>query len=124
MSVEVNVMYLMRLFFCDPCIHATCCVNVRTSFDLENKPLQGRIQDFLKRGEVHLRATSKKRGGGSGGSPTLGPMLKSLHRGTKRGVRTPWTPPPQSAHPVLKITKYREPKCFYILTCLPLFSSD
>ena len=39
---------------------------------------------------VHLRSTSKKRGGG----PTLGPMLKSLHRGPKGGgVRTPWTPP-------------------------------
>ena len=34
-------------------------------------------------------ATSNKRGG-----PTLGPMLKSLHRGPKGGVRTPWTPPP------------------------------
>ena len=28
------------------------------------------------------------------GGPTLGPMLKSLHRGPKGGgVRTPWTPP-------------------------------
>ena len=32
-----------------------------------------------------------------GGGPTLGPMLKSLHRGPKGGVRTPWTPPPGSA---------------------------
>ena len=29
------------------------------------------------------------------GGPILGPMLKSLHRGTKGGgVGTPWTPPP------------------------------
>ena len=41
---------------------------------------------------VHLRSTSRK-----GGGPTLGPMLKSLHRGPKGGVRTPWTPPPGSA---------------------------
>ena len=31
-----------------------------------------------------------------GGGPTLGPMLKSLHRGPKGGVRTP-PPPPGSA---------------------------
>ena len=47
---------------------------------------------------VHLRSTSKKGGGGPRGGPTLGPMLKSLHRGPKGGgVRTPWTPPPGSA---------------------------
>ena len=42
---------------------------------------------------VHLRSTSKEKGGG----PTLGPMLKSLHRGPKGG-RTPWTPPPWIRH--------------------------
>ena len=41
-----------------------------------------------------IRSTSK-RGGGPDGGPILGPMLKSLHRGTKwgGGVLTPWTPP-------------------------------
>ena len=49
-------------------------------------------------GGVHLRFPSK-RGGGPGGDPTLGPLLKSLHPGPKKGgVRTPWTPPPGSAH--------------------------
>ena len=37
---------------------------------------------FFKRG-VHLRCTSKKRG--PGGGPILGPMLKSLHHGPKKG---------------------------------------
>ena len=53
---------------------------------------QGRIQDiFLKKGGAILGLQAKKRGGGggSGGSPILGPMLKSLHivpgRGPKRG---------------------------------------
>ena len=33
--------------------------------------------------------------GGARGGPTLGPMLKSLHRGPKGGgIRAPWTPPP------------------------------
>ena len=49
---------------------------------------------FLKRG-VHLRSTSK----GGGGGPTLGPMLKGLHRGPKVGVgggggSGPPAPPP------------------------------
>ena len=47
---------------------------------------------FLKGGGVQIRSTSKK--GGADGGPILGPMLTSLHRGTKGGVRTPWTPPP------------------------------
>ena len=34
---------------------------------------------------MHLRSTSKKRGGGPGGGPTLGPMLKSICCGPKRG---------------------------------------
>ena len=53
--------------------------------------IQGRIQDLSKEaGGVHLRSTSKK--GGPGGGPILGPMLKSLHSGPKRGVRNPWPP--------------------------------
>ena len=35
--------------------------------------------------------------GGPGGGPIVGPMLKNLHSGPKRGVRTP-PPPPGSAH--------------------------
>ena len=39
---------------------------------------------FLKGGGgVQIRSTSKK--GGPDGGPILGPMLKSLHRGTKGG---------------------------------------
>ena len=43
---------------------------------------------------VQIRSTSKK--GGPDGGPILGPMLKSLHRGTKGGVMDP-PPPPGSA---------------------------
>ena len=43
---------------------------------------------------VHLRSTSKKRGGG----PTLGPMLKSLHRGPKGGGGGSGPPPPWIRH--------------------------
>ena len=40
---------------------------------------------FFKRwGGGHLRSTSKRKGGPRGG-PTLGPMLKRLHRGPKWG---------------------------------------
>ena len=46
---------------------------------------------FLKRG-AHLRSTSKK--GGPGGGPTLGPMLKSLQRGPKKGGGRPLERPP------------------------------
>ena len=45
---------------------------------------------FLKRGGVLFRSTSK---GGPWGGPILDPMLKRLHSGPKRGVRSPWTPP-------------------------------
>ena len=51
---------------------------------------------FLKGGGgVQIRSTSKK-GGRPDGGPILGPMLKSLHRGTKGGVQTP--PPPCIRH--------------------------
>ena len=43
---------------------------------------RGGSRIFGKRGGGHLRSTSKKRG--AGGDPTLGPKLKSLHRGTER----------------------------------------
>ena len=56
--------------------------------------VQGRIQDFWKGGGSILGLQAKKGGGGPRGGPTLGPMLKSLHRGPKGGVRTPRTPPP------------------------------
>ena len=43
---------------------------------------------FLK-GGAQIRSTIKR--GGPDGGPILGPMLKSLHRGTKGGgVLTPW----------------------------------
>ena len=41
---------------------------------------------FLK-GGGHIMSTSKK--GGQTGGPILGPMLKSLHRGTKGGGANP-----------------------------------
>ena len=41
-------------------------------------------------GILFLALQAKTRGGGPGGGSTLGPMLKSLQRGPKRGVRTPW----------------------------------
>ena len=49
-------------------------------------------------GGVHLRSTSKKGGGSKRGGPTLGPMLKRLHRGPKGGGGPgPLPPPPGSA---------------------------
>ena len=51
---------------------------------------------IFERGGSRLGLQAKK--GGADGGPILGPMLKSLHRGTKGGVQTPWTPPPGSAH--------------------------
>ena len=44
----------------------------------------GAVPGLLKGGGVHLKSTSKKRGGGPGGGPILGPMLKSLHRGPNK----------------------------------------
>ena len=46
---------------------------------------------FKKGGGIHLRSTSKKRGGAA----TLGPMLKNLYRGPKMGGPEP---PSGSAH--------------------------
>ena len=58
------------------------------------KGIPGADPGFLKGGGVHLRSTSKKRGGGGPrGGATLGPMLKSLHRGPKRGGSGPPAPP-------------------------------
>ena len=53
--------------------------------------MPGADPGFLKGGSI-LGLQAKK--GGPGGGPILGPMLKSLHSGPKRGVRTLWTPPP------------------------------
>ena len=53
---------------------------------------RGGSRIFERGGGVHLRSTSKKGEGGPRGGPTLGPMLKSLHRGPKGG-RTPCPPP-------------------------------
>ena len=44
---------------------------------------------FERGGGSRLGLQAKKGGGG----PILGPMLKSLHRGTKGGVQTPPPPP-------------------------------
>ena len=58
-------------------------------------PFSGAGPGFLKRGGVHLRSTSKKKGGGGPrGGPTLGPMLKSLHRGPRGGGGGPDPLPP------------------------------
>ena len=51
---------------------------------------------FLKEGGGGSRlGLPAKKGGGPDGGPILGPMLKSLHLGTRGGVLTP--PPPGSA---------------------------
>ena len=47
---------------------------------------------FLK-GGVQIRSIPAKKGLPDGG-PILGPMLKSLHRGTKGGGPDPLDPPP------------------------------
>ena len=62
---------------------------------LEDKGDSGADPGFLK-GGVHLRSTRKKGGGGPRGGPTLGLMLKSLHRGPKGGggAGPPGPPPP------------------------------
>ena len=62
-----------------------------SSHCLKSAELKGRgflKKGFLKKEAVHLRSTSKRKGG-SGGGPTLGPMLKSLHRGLKGGGADP-----------------------------------
>ena len=53
--------------------------------DLQGVILSGADPGFFKRGGVHLRCALHLRGVCPGGGPTLGPMLKSLHRGPKRG---------------------------------------
>ena len=53
---------------------------------------RGGSRIFQKGGGVHLRSTSKKKGRGPGGGPTLGPMLKSLHSGQKGGSGPPGPP--------------------------------
>ena len=55
---------------------------------------RGRIQDFSKGGGVHLRSTSKNKGGGGGPGegPILGPMVKSLHSVPKKGGPDPLPP--------------------------------
>ena len=65
--------------FLDCICHGMCPVTVLTPC------ITGADPGFFKRGGgVHLRSTSKKKGG-RGGGPILGPMLKSLHSGPKRG---------------------------------------
>ena len=64
--------------------------------------VSGADPGFLKGGGVHLDLglQAKKGGGGPRGGPTLGPMLKSLHRGPKGGGGGPDPldpPPPGSA---------------------------
>ena len=46
-------------------------------------PSQGRIHDFWKGGSILGLYKQKK--GGPGGGPTLGPMLKCLYCGPKKG---------------------------------------
>ena len=46
--------------------------------------IAGADPGFLKGGGVQIRSIQAKEGGADGG-PILGPMLKSLHRGTKGG---------------------------------------
>ena len=61
---------------------------------------RGGSRIFERGGGSRLGLQAKKGGGADGGGPILGPMLKSLHRGTKGGgVQTPWTPPPPGSAP-------------------------
>ena len=60
--------------------------------------MPGADPGFLKGGPI-LGLQAKK--GGPGGGPILGPMLKSLHSGPKRGVRTPCTPSPRIPRPCM-----------------------
>ena len=57
--------------------------------------VRGGSRIFERGGGSRLGLQAKK--GGPDGGPILGPMLKSLHRGTKGGVRTPCPPPSGSA---------------------------
>ena len=59
-----------------------------------------------KRGGGILGLQANKKRGGPGGGPTLGPMLKSLHRVPKRGVRTLWTPLNPPIYYIIKHTLY------------------
>ena len=64
---------------------------------------------------VHPRSPSKKEGGGgSRRGSNLGPMLKSLHSGPKRGVRTAWIRLCVKVHAYLRCLLC----CFYIYTCI------
>ena len=60
---------------------------------------RGRSRIFEKGGGGSILSLQQKKGG-PGGSPTLGPMLKSLHRGPKGGGGSgpPASPPPGSAY--------------------------
>ena len=50
----------------------------------------------------------------------MGPMLKSIHRGPKRGVRTPWTPldPPMVMLSFLRMFSRWCGKKFVLTTCV------
>ena len=52
---------------------------------------QGRIQDFCKGGSI-IGLQVKEGGGGPGGGPTFGPMLKNIQRGQKGGSGPPGPP--------------------------------
>ena len=55
---------------------------------------------FLKR--TSILGLQAKQGGGAGAGPTLGPMLKNLHRGPEIGGG-PHGPPPPSPDPPMYI---------------------
>ena len=64
----------------------------------------------LRKFEKHPHSWTFTKGGG----PTLGPMLKSLHRGPKGGGPDPLDPPPGSA------TGPQAAGCRTLLKCSPL----
>ena len=76
--------------------------------------MSGADPGFLKGGGgVQIRSTSKKRGGRRGSD--FGPNVKKPTSWHKRGVRTPWTPPP-SLDPLLHVMRllFGEPTAWLI----------
>ena len=83
----------MHLEYSPKCSHVRAMIAEPDQHKYSLTPYSGEDPGFLKGGGrgVQIRSTRKK--GGPDGGPILGPMLKSLHRGTKGGGPDPLAPP-------------------------------
>ena len=105
--------------FCDLTVSAcVVCYHVPVSCEIATTARGG--SRIFERGGGSRLGLQAKRGGGADGGSILGPMLKSLHRGTKGGGQTPWTKggarPPSADHchggrPVSSVCPWIWSKC-------------